>query len=219
MSARLIVSYVVVFAVSAGLAAASFALGGDERSQPAIAGEYAVACLHRRVQAPAIRSVRRRERRAARRAALPTRAPPRHGDLPRPGGRGLPRALRPVAVVAPRLPAARSAVPAGAPERRRSAEREGAEGRGGLRPADARDRGRDHRRAPAARADGEDRAAARDGRVLAGIRSARRCSARIAPRLQATIFPPDVMPALGVAANLGLVFFMFLVGLEFDTGC
>ena len=39
----------------------------------------------------------------------------------------------------------------------------------------------------------------------------------ISPGLQATLFPSDILPAFGVAANLGLVFYMFLVGLEIDV--
>jgi len=38
----------------------------------------------------------------------------------------------------------------------------------------------------------------------------------ISANLQATLFPIDTLPALGVAANLGLIFYMFLVGLEVD---
>jgi len=36
------------------------------------------------------------------------------------------------------------------------------------------------------------------------------------PNFSATIFPPAAMPNLTLAANLGLVFFLFLVGLEVD---
>ena len=34
--------------------------------------------------------------------------------------------------------------------------------------------------------------------------------------MQATLFPSDIIPSIGVAANLGLIFYMFLVGLELD---
>lgn len=37
-----------------------------------------------------------------------------------------------------------------------------------------------------------------------------------APRAQAWLFPPDSLPVLHVVAQLGLVLYMFLVGLEFD---
>ena len=38
----------------------------------------------------------------------------------------------------------------------------------------------------------------------------------LAPELQAALFPKDIIPAIGVVANLGLIFYMFLVGLEID---
>ena len=43
----------------------------------------------------------------------------------------------------------------------------------------------------------------------------RRVMGRI-PNFSATIFPPAAMPNLTLAANIGLVFFLFLVGLEVD---
>jgi len=46
--------------------------------------------------------------------------------------------------------------------------------------------------------------------------SARRCWAGSRPTCARRIFPTDILPALGVTANLGLIFFMFLVGLEVD---
>jgi K+:H+ antiporter len=54
------------------------------------------------------------------------------------------------------------------------------------------------------------------GEVIAGICLGPSVLGAISPNLQATLFPTDVLPALGVAANLGLIFFMFLVGLEVD---
>ena len=36
------------------------------------------------------------------------------------------------------------------------------------------------------------------------------------PGFNATIFPSESMPALSVAANIGLILFLFLVGLEVD---
>jgi Kef-type K+ transport system membrane component KefB len=54
------------------------------------------------------------------------------------------------------------------------------------------------------------------GEVIAGIVLGPSVLGAISPNLQAAIFPTDILPALGVAANLGLIFFMFLVGLEVD---
>ena len=36
------------------------------------------------------------------------------------------------------------------------------------------------------------------------------------PDLEAALFPSDIIPYLGVVAQLGLIFYMFLVGLEVD---
>ncbi len=55
------------------------------------------------------------------------------------------------------------------------------------------------------------------GEVIAGICLGPSVLGAISPNLQATLFPTDVLPALGVAANLGLIFYMFLIGLEVDT--
>jgi Kef-type K+ transport system membrane component KefB len=54
------------------------------------------------------------------------------------------------------------------------------------------------------------------GEVVAGIALGPTIFGWLAPGLQATIFPADILPAFGIAANLGLVFYMFLVGLELD---
>jgi hypothetical protein len=54
------------------------------------------------------------------------------------------------------------------------------------------------------------------GEVIAGLVLGPSVLGAISPNLQATIFPTDILPAFGVAANLGLVFYMFLVGLEID---
>jgi Kef-type K+ transport system membrane component KefB len=56
------------------------------------------------------------------------------------------------------------------------------------------------------------------GEVIAGLCLGPSLLGAISPSLQATFFPTDVLPALGVVANLGLIFFMFLVGLEVDRG-
>ena len=54
------------------------------------------------------------------------------------------------------------------------------------------------------------------GEVLAGILLGPTVLGLIAPDLQRAIFPSDVIPFIGIVANLGLVFYMFLVGLEID---
>jgi Kef-type K+ transport system membrane component KefB len=56
------------------------------------------------------------------------------------------------------------------------------------------------------------------GEVLAGIALGPTLLGRIAPELQAALFASDVIPYIGAAANLGLIFYMFLVGLELDFG-
>ena len=56
------------------------------------------------------------------------------------------------------------------------------------------------------------------GEVIAGLCLGPSLLGAISPNLQATFFPSDVLPALGVVANLGLIFYMFLVGLEVDRG-
>jgi Kef-type K+ transport system membrane component KefB len=54
------------------------------------------------------------------------------------------------------------------------------------------------------------------GEVVAGITLGPTIFGWLAPGLQAAVFPTDILPAFGIAANLGLVFYMFLVGLELD---
>ena len=53
------------------------------------------------------------------------------------------------------------------------------------------------------------------GEIVAGIVLGPSVLGRIAPELQAQLFPPNV--PLRQLADLGLIFFMFLVGLELDT--
>jgi Kef-type K+ transport system membrane component KefB len=55
------------------------------------------------------------------------------------------------------------------------------------------------------------------GEVIAGICLGPSVLGAISANLQATLFPTDVLPAIGFAANLGLIFYMFLIGLEVDT--
>ena len=54
------------------------------------------------------------------------------------------------------------------------------------------------------------------GEVVAGIALGPTLLGAVAPDVQAAIFPSDIVPFLGVAAQLGLIFYMFLVGLEID---
>ena len=56
------------------------------------------------------------------------------------------------------------------------------------------------------------------GEVLSGILLGPSLLGLVAPAAQAYLFPDDVRPALGVVAHLGVLLYMFLVGLEFDTG-
>jgi Kef-type K+ transport system membrane component KefB len=56
------------------------------------------------------------------------------------------------------------------------------------------------------------------GEVIGGVVLGPSVLGAISPNLQATLFPTDILPALGVVANLGLIFYMFLVGLEVDHG-
>jgi Kef-type K+ transport system membrane component KefB len=55
------------------------------------------------------------------------------------------------------------------------------------------------------------------GEVLAGILLGPTLLGRIAPGAEIAVFPSDITPYIGVAANLGLIFYMFLVGLELDA--
>src|SRR5688572_8422355 len=53
------------------------------------------------------------------------------------------------------------------------------------------------------------------GEIMAGILLG---PSLIGPELSARILPPEAAPAIGVVAQLGVVLFMFLVGLELDSG-
>jgi Kef-type K+ transport system membrane component KefB len=55
------------------------------------------------------------------------------------------------------------------------------------------------------------------GEVVAGIALGPTIFGAVAPEVQAELFPTDILPAFGIAANLGLIFYMFLVGLEVDA--
>jgi Kef-type K+ transport system membrane component KefB len=54
------------------------------------------------------------------------------------------------------------------------------------------------------------------GEVIAGIALGPSLLGAFFPGVQAMLFPTDILGPLGVTANLGLIFFMFLVGLEVD---
>ncbi len=54
------------------------------------------------------------------------------------------------------------------------------------------------------------------GEVVAGIALGPTILGAFLPELQAALFPKDIIPFLGVVAQLGLIFYMFLVGLEID---
>jgi Kef-type K+ transport system membrane component KefB len=54
------------------------------------------------------------------------------------------------------------------------------------------------------------------GEVVAGIALGPTLLGAVVPEVQHALFPVDIIPLLGAAANLGLIFYMFLVGLEID---
>src|SRR5262249_31306845 len=55
------------------------------------------------------------------------------------------------------------------------------------------------------------------GEVLAGILLGPSLVGRFFPELEARLFPEAVKPALGVVAQIGVVLYMFAVGVEFDA--
>jgi Kef-type K+ transport system membrane component KefB len=55
------------------------------------------------------------------------------------------------------------------------------------------------------------------GEVVAGILLGPSLLGRIAPDFQKVVLPPEIAPHLGVIAQVGVILFMFLVGLELDT--
>jgi Kef-type K+ transport system membrane component KefB len=54
------------------------------------------------------------------------------------------------------------------------------------------------------------------GEVVAGITLGPTVLGALFPGVQAAIFPTDIVPYIGVVAQLGLIFYMFMVGLELD---
>ena len=56
------------------------------------------------------------------------------------------------------------------------------------------------------------------GEVIAGILLGPSLLGRIAPEAMAFLLPQNVLPYLGVVAQLGVILYMFLVGLELNAG-
>jgi Kef-type K+ transport system membrane component KefB len=56
------------------------------------------------------------------------------------------------------------------------------------------------------------------GEVVAGILLGPSLLGRVVPEASAFLLPPSVAPFLGVIAQVGVILYMFLVGLELDTG-
>ena len=56
------------------------------------------------------------------------------------------------------------------------------------------------------------------GEVLAGILLGPTLLGAVAPDLQHYLFPPDIVPLIAAAAYIGLVFYLFIVGMELDPG-
>lgn len=54
------------------------------------------------------------------------------------------------------------------------------------------------------------------GEILAGILLGPSLLGRVAPAISAQVFPPTVAPALNIISQVGIILFMFLVGVELD---
>lgn len=54
------------------------------------------------------------------------------------------------------------------------------------------------------------------GEIVAGIMLGPSLLGLVAPTVATTLFPAEIIPCLGVLAQIGLIFFMFLIGLELD---
>ena len=54
------------------------------------------------------------------------------------------------------------------------------------------------------------------GEVVAGIALGPSLLGALSPGVAGAMFPEDIIPYLEVAAQLGLIFYMFLIGLELD---
>jgi len=55
------------------------------------------------------------------------------------------------------------------------------------------------------------------GEIIAGILLGPTLLGQLFPGTEAKLFPPQIIPLLSGAANIGLAFYLFLVGLEFDV--
>lgn len=55
------------------------------------------------------------------------------------------------------------------------------------------------------------------GEVVAGIMLGPSLLGRVSPAAQRFVLPPEIAPHLGIVAQVGVLLFMFLVGLELDT--
>jgi Kef-type K+ transport system membrane component KefB len=55
------------------------------------------------------------------------------------------------------------------------------------------------------------------GEVIAGIMLGPSLLGRLAPAASAYLLPPSIAPVLGIIAQLGVIIYMFLVGLQLDT--
>jgi K+:H+ antiporter len=56
------------------------------------------------------------------------------------------------------------------------------------------------------------------GEILAGVLLGPSLLGRVAPQVSAYVLPPSVAPFLGVLSQVGVILYMFLVGLELDPG-
>jgi Kef-type K+ transport system membrane component KefB len=56
------------------------------------------------------------------------------------------------------------------------------------------------------------------GEILAGILLGPTLLGAVAPELKDYLFPADIIPLLSAGASIGLVFYLFLVGMELDPG-
>jgi Kef-type K+ transport system membrane component KefB len=54
------------------------------------------------------------------------------------------------------------------------------------------------------------------GEIVAGVMLGPSLLGLLSPTAAAFLFPPEVIPLLGVLSQIGLIFFMFLIGLELD---
>ena len=54
------------------------------------------------------------------------------------------------------------------------------------------------------------------GEIVAGVMLGPSLLGLLAPGLATALFPPETIPFLNVLAQIGLIFFMFLIGLELD---